>query len=158
MLTPCNSLCQRKSRRVTQEERFYRFWDIETYLAAVFHNQASLYLTLIAMVQEFCDVFNTNFSSPFYMKLNGRLMDSECCYMPSFDKLEQVFEFLQAALTLAEVSFETDVDLMLNVGASDFFDEVIHCICFSKHLKNTKLYSIECVKTEMTSDLSDWKR
>ena len=29
---------------------------------------------------------------------------------------------------------------------------------FDKHLKNTKLYSIEFLRTKMTSDLSNWSR
>lgn len=62
--------------------------------------------------------------------MNAKLTSQDGSYLPNMERPEQVFEFVQQACNLAGVDFEQDISLVIDVGASHFYDEVC-MICSS---------------------------
>ena len=57
--------------------------------------------------------------------MNGKVVTSDGSYSPSLEKMEQVFEYLTNACIAADIDLEQDIDLILDIGASNFYDEVL---------------------------------
>lgn len=58
-------------------------------------------------------------------QVNGKVVTSDGSFSPSLEKMEQVFEFLTNASIAADIDLEQDIDFILDIGASLFYDEVI---------------------------------
>ncbi len=56
--------------------------------------------------------------------MNGRIVADDGSYSPSLERPEQVFEFLQNAFTAVHTDMESNVDIILDIGATYFYDEV----------------------------------
>jgi len=56
-------------------------------------------------------------------KVNSKSTSNDGSYVPQLERLEQIFELLQHACNAAGVDFEQDIDIVLDVGASYFYDE-----------------------------------
>lgn len=57
-------------------------------------------------------------------QVNGKLITSDGSYLPNLERPEQIFEFLEHACNSAGIDFEQDIDLVLDIGASYFYEEV----------------------------------
>ncbi len=51
-------------------------------------------------------------------------MNNDGSFSPSLERPEQVFEFLQNTFAALNMEMEDNVDIILDIGASYFYDEV----------------------------------
>ena len=65
-------------------------------------------------------------------KANGKLTSTDGSYLPNLERAEQVLEFLQQACNLANVEFEEELSVILDIGASYLYDEVCFSVFFTE--------------------------
>eukprot|EP00794_Sanderia_malayensis_P000123 gene123-734_t len=83
---------------------------LETSLVEGFRQISSVYRELGNILQQ-------------KLGVNGRLVNRDGSYSPCLEKPEQMFEYLQTAFTAANVDMDSSVDLILDIGATYFYEE-----------------------------------
>ena len=72
---------------------------------------------------------------------SGRCLTDDGSYSPSMDKPEQALDFVQDAVSSCGYNLGTDIHIVLNCAASEFYDQVgsVNLACFGA-------YQLACVR------------